>query len=83
MEGDAQAEAEISMATAARRAAWKRQRADTQDSQMKRAVRQENTRVHRVCNDTCERFLERHVQDMEKDLRQREIRGGSSSASSP
>ena len=30
--GDAQAEAEISMATAARRAAWKRQRADTLDS---------------------------------------------------
>ena len=42
--GDVQAEAEISMATVARRAAWKRQRADTQDSQLKRAVRQNNTR---------------------------------------
>ena len=39
--GDAQAEAEISMATAARRAAWKRQRADTQDRQLMRAVRRE------------------------------------------
>ena len=49
--GDAQAETEISMATAARRAAWKRQRAGTQDSQLMRAVRRENTRFHRVCND--------------------------------
>ena len=70
--GDAQAEAEISMTTAARRAAWKRQRADTQDSQLMRAVRRENTRVHRVCNDAFERFLERHVQAMEEDLRQRD-----------
>ena len=62
--GDAQAEAEISMATAARRAAWKRQRADTQDSQLKRAVRRENTRVYRVCKDAYERLLERHVQDI-------------------
>ena len=73
--GDAQAEAEISMATAARRAAWKRQRADTQDNQLKRAVRRENTRVHRVCNRAYERFLERHVQNMEEDLRQRDQRG--------
>ena len=72
--GDAQAEAEISMTTAARRAAWKRQRADTQDSQVMRAVRRENTRVHRVYNDAFERFLERHVQGMEEDLRQRDQR---------
>ena len=70
--GDAQAEAEISMTTAARRAAWKQQRADTQDSQLMRAVRRENTRVRRVCNDAFERFLERHVQGMEKNLRQRD-----------
>ena len=49
--GDAQAESEISMATAARRTTWKRQRANIQDSQLMRAVRRENTRVHRVCND--------------------------------
>ena len=73
--GDAQAEAEISMATAARRATWKRQRADAQDSQLMRAVRRENTRFHRVCNDAHERFLERHVQGMEEDLRQRDQRG--------
>ena len=65
--GDAQAEAEINMATAARRAAWKRQTADTQDSQLIRAVRQKNTRFHRICNDAYERFLERHVQGMNSD----------------
>ena len=63
------------MATAARRAAWKRQRADTQDSQLKRAVRRENRRVHGVCNDTYERFLERYVRDMAEDLRKRGQRG--------
>ena len=57
--GDTQAEAEISMATAARRAAWKRQRADTQDKQLMRAVRRENTRVHRVCTDAYNRYLEK------------------------
>ena len=40
-----------------------------------RAIRRENTRVHRVCTDVYERFLERHVQGMEKDLRQRDQRG--------
>ena len=72
---DAQAEANISMATAARRAAWKRQRADTQDRQLMRDVRRENTRVHRFCTDAYNRFLERHVQGMKKDLRQRDQRG--------
>ena len=72
---DTQAEAGISMATAARRAAWKWQKADTQNSQLMRAVRRENTRLHRVCNDAFQRFLERHVQGMEEDLRQRDQRG--------
>ena len=40
-----------------------------------RVVRRENTRVHRVCTDAYNRFLERHVQSMEKDLRQRDQRG--------
>ena len=73
--GDAQAEAEISMATAARRAAWKRQRADPQDRQLKRVVRRENSRVRRAYTDAHNRVLERHVQGMEKDLRQRDQRG--------
>ena len=62
------------METAARRAAWKRQKADTQDSQLMKAVRRENTRVRRVCTDAYERSLERHVQGMEMDLRQRDHR---------
>ena len=57
---------------AAKRAGWKRQRTDTQDSQLMRVVRQENTRVHRVCDDAYERLLERHVQGMREDLRQRD-----------
>jgi hypothetical protein len=73
--GDAQAEAEFGMATAARRAAWKRQRADTQDKQLMRDVRRESKRVRRVCTDALNRFLERHVQGMERDLRQRDQRG--------
>ena len=40
-----------------------------------RAVRRENTRVHRVCNDAFEKSLERLVQAMEKYLRLRDQRG--------
>ena len=40
-----------------------------------RAVRRENTRVRRVCTDAYNRFLERHAQGMEKDLRQRDQMG--------
>ena len=72
---DAQAEAEIGTATTARRAAWKRQRADTQNSQLMRSVRQKYTRFHRVCKDAYERFLKRHVQGIDEDLRQRDQRG--------
>ena len=37
-----------------------------------RVVRRENTRVHRVCDDAYERLLERHVQGMREDWRQRD-----------
>ena len=40
-----------------------------------RAVRRENTRFHRVCNDAYEMFLERNVQGMEEDSRRRDQRG--------
>ena len=73
--GDAQAEAEISMAMAARRAVWKRQRADPQDKQLMRVVRRENPRVHRVCTNAKNRLFERHAQGMGKDLRQRDQMG--------
>ena len=37
-----------------------------------RVVRRENTRVRKVCDDAYERLLERHVQGMGEDLRQRD-----------
>ena len=40
-----------------------------------RAVRRENTRVHRVCDNANESFLGRHVQGMEEALRRRDQRG--------
>ena len=64
--GDAPTEAEIDMAMAARRVAWKRKKAGTQDSQLKRAVRRENTRVHRAYDAAYGRFLGRHVQGLEE-----------------
>ena len=70
--GDAKAEAEINIAMAARREASKRQKADKDDSQLMRAFWREYTRFHRVCDDACERFFERHVQGMERDIRQRD-----------
>ena len=46
--GDAEAETYTNMAMTAKRAAWKRQKAKTQGSQLKRAVRRKNMRVHGV-----------------------------------
>ena len=64
------------MVMTARRLAWKRQKADTtQESQLKRAVRRANTRVHRVCDAAYKKFLGRHVQGVQEDLRQRDQRG--------
>ena len=73
--GDAQAEAEINMAMAGRRTVWKRQKADKKDTQLKRAIRRENTHVHTVCDDAYVRFIEKNIQGMEDDLRQRDQRG--------
>ena len=55
--GNDQAKAEINMAMTTRRATWKQYKTDTQDRQLKRAVRRENTRVHKVCDAAYERFL--------------------------
>ena len=51
----------INMVMTARRAAWKRQKADTKDSQLERAARRENTGVRRVCDAAYERFLGKRV----------------------
>ena len=73
--GNAHAEAKINRAMTARRAAWKRQKDDTQGSQLKRAIRRESARVHRVCDAAYEMFLGKHVQCLEESLRQRDERG--------
>ena len=63
------------MAMAARGTAWKRQKADTQDSQLKRAVRRANTHVHRFCDAANARFLGKYVQGLKKNMCQRDERG--------
>ena len=73
--GDAQAEAEISMAMAARRAAWKRQRADPQDTADEGCPARKYARPQGLYRCQKNRFFERHAQGMEKDLRQRDQMG--------
>ena len=58
------------MAMTTSRAAWKQQKANTQDRQLLRAVRRANTHVQRVCDAAHAKFLEKYVQDLEEDLRQ-------------
>ena len=73
---DAQTEAEINMVMTARRETEKKQKADTQDSQLKRAVLQEaKKRVHCICDAAYQRFLARHVESLEDGLRQHDQRG--------
>ena len=66
--GDAQAEEELNMAMNAGQAAWKRQKAVTQDGQLKRAVRRAITHVQR-------RFIRKHALSLEEELRQLDQRG--------
>ena len=80
--GDAQAEAEINMAMMARRAALKRQKVDTQDIQLKRAVRRET----RAFTESAMLPTKGALEDMSRVWRRicaSAIRGGSSSASLP
>ena len=59
--GDVQVEAELNTAMTARLVAWRRQKADKQNNQLKRAVRREKTQVQRVCDVAYARFLEKHI----------------------
>ena len=68
--GDAQAEAGINMMMTATRAVRKRQEADTQDSQLKRAVRRENNARLQVCAAAYQMLLGKNVQGLEEDLHQ-------------
>ena len=53
------------MAMTARRAG---QEANTQDNQLKKAVRRANTRVHRVCDAVYEIFIGSYVQGLKEVL---------------
>ena len=55
--GDAQTEEEVNMFMTARQAALKRQKAQMQNRQLKRAIPWKNTCVRKVCDAAYERFL--------------------------
>ena len=67
--GDARTEAELQTATDAMHAAWQRLKTDTRDAQLRRAVRKACNGLKRVRSATVVRFFERHVVELEKQLR--------------
>ena len=67
--GDARTEAELQAATDAMHTAWQRLRMDTRDAQLRRAVRKASNWLKRVRSAAVVRFFERHVVELEKQLR--------------
>ena len=67
--GDARTEAELQAATDAMHTAWQRLRMDTRDAQLRRAVRKACNWLKRVRSAAVVRFFERHVIELEKQLR--------------
>ena len=67
--GDAQTEAELQTATDAMHAAGQRLKTDTRDAQLRRAVRKACNWLKRVRSAAVVRFFERHVVELEKQLR--------------
>ena len=67
--GDTQTEAELQTATDAMHAAWQRQKTDTKDAQLRRAVRKACNWLKRVRSAAVVHFFERHVVELEKQLR--------------
>ena len=67
--GDARTEAELQAATGAMHTAWQRLRMDTRDAQLGRAVRKACNWLKRVRSAAVVRFFERHVVELEKQLR--------------
>ena len=64
--GDAQAEAELQIATSAIHTAWQRLETDTRDAQLRRTVRKECNRLKTVRSAAFVRSFERHVVELEK-----------------
>ena len=68
--GDARTEAELQAAADAMHAAWQRLKLDTKDAQLRRAVRKACNWLNRVRKvQQVVRFFERHVVELEKQLR--------------
>ena len=67
--GDAQTEAELQAATDAMHTAWQRLRMDTRDAQLWWAVRKACNWLKRVRSAAVVRFFERHVVELDKQLR--------------
>ena len=67
--GNARTEAELQAATDAMYTAWQRLKMDTRDAQLRRAVRKACNWLERVRSVVVVRFIERHVVELEKQLR--------------
>ena len=67
--GDARTEAELQAATNSMHTAWQRLNMDTRDTQLRRAVRKACNWLKRVRSAAVVRFFERHVVELEKQLR--------------
>ena len=67
--GDARTEAELQAATDAMHTAWQRLKVDTRDAQLRRTVRKACNWLKRVRSAAVVRFFERHVVELEKQLR--------------
>ena len=67
--GKAQTEAELQTATDAMHAAWQRLKTDTRDAQLRRAVRKACNWLKRVRSAAVVRCFERHVVELENQLR--------------
>ena len=67
--GDARTEAELQAVTDAMHTAWQRLKMDTRDAELRRAVRKACNWLKRVQSAAVVCFFERHVVELEKQLR--------------
>ena len=67
--GDARTEAKLQAATDAMHTAWQRLKMGTRDAQLRRAIRKACNWLKRVRSAAVVRFFERHIDELEKQLR--------------
>ena len=67
--GDARTEAKLQAATDTMHAAWQRLKMDTRDAQLRRIARKACSWLKRVRSAAVVRFFERHVVELEKQMR--------------